>query len=90
MNMLEKMARATYDKWNEDVRSLEPSWNDLPESHRARLIDASRAALLAIREPCPAIVAEVTASGWLEGDLRYDGVWQTTIDSILNEAPDPS
>lgn len=54
--MLEKMARATYAKWIEDVCDLEPEWDALPESHRARLIGASRAALQAIRDADPKII----------------------------------
>ena len=84
--MLEKAARASYDKWIEDVCDLEPEWDTLPESHRARLIDATRAALQAIREPSEAMI-----DAGYERDVllcRSDAlqVWNAMIGAIMSEA----
>lgn len=87
--MLEKMARSTYAKWIEDVRDLEPAWDDLPESHRARLIDATRAALMAIQEASQGMVRaayETASPGFCDepGDpLDPADVWDAMIDAIL-------
>lgn len=83
---LEKAARATYAKWIEDVRDLEPEWDALPESHRARLIDATRAALLAIREPSEAIL-RAADPGTSDEDVPIDYAWPLAIDAILAEKP---
>lgn len=48
---LERAARAAYEAWIDDVRDLEPAWDDLPESHRDRLVGSTRAMLMAVREP---------------------------------------
>lgn len=48
MKALEKAARAAYEKWIEDVRDLEPSWDELPQSHRDRLIACQRAVISSI------------------------------------------
>lgn len=86
MTMLEKMARATYAKWIEDVRDLEPAWDALPESHRARMIDASRAALEAIREAGPMIVqVGMRANGFNWGVSRT--TFTAMIDAMLAETP---
>jgi len=83
--MLEKMARATYDKWIEDVRDLEPAWGDLPESHRARLIESTRAALMTVRD--------ATNDQWVAGiDVLRDPLgclfdaYAAMIDVILTDA----
>lgn len=44
--MLEAMARAAYEKWIEPVRCAEPAWPDLPQSHRDRLMECQRAAVV--------------------------------------------
>ena len=81
MTTLEKMARATYADWIKDVRDLEPSWDDLPPDFTSRMIDASRAALLEIREPSREAV--------LSGDAAYaragsvPGIFTAMIDAIL-------
>lgn len=46
-----------------------------------------RAVLMAVREVDPVIKSDITAGGWLEDELKYDDVWQGTIDRILNEEP---
>ena len=90
--MLEKAARASYDKWIEDVCDLEPEWDTLPESHRARLIDATRAALQAIREPSYAIVDVGTGCiGWrpefptATAHAQMRDAFNEMIDAILSE-----
>lgn len=37
-------AKAAYEDWITDIAELEPSWDELPEAHRLRLISAQRAA----------------------------------------------
>lgn len=44
---IEAAARASYEAWIAPVRDLEPSWGDLPESHRDRLRESTTAALAA-------------------------------------------
>jgi hypothetical protein len=87
--MLETMARATYAKWIEDVRDLEPSWDDLPDSHRDRLIDASRAALQSIREPSEAARVAAAEAGddyYLGDKITWEEIpvmFTAMIDAIL-------
>ena len=81
MTTIEKMAKATYVKWVEDVQDLEPPWDDLPESHRDRLIDATRAALQAIREVPESIssVAKYDEYDWAGRNFT------AMIDAVLSE-----
>ena len=51
MSMIERAAKAAYERFIEPVRDLELSWDDLPQSHRDRMIDSQRAAIEAMREP---------------------------------------
>lgn len=44
----ERMAKAAYEDWISDVRDLEESWEDLPQSHRDRLVKSQEAALSAV------------------------------------------
>lgn len=44
MTILRRAAKVAYDRWVADVRSAEPRWEDLPQSHRDRLVDTQRAA----------------------------------------------
>lgn len=44
-NFAAKIAKVHYDKYMEGVQDLEPSWEKLEESHRARMIAAMEAAL---------------------------------------------
>lgn len=41
----DKAARLQYERYVSDVRDLEPAWDDLPKSHRDRMVDSLRAAL---------------------------------------------
>lgn len=87
-SMLERMARATYAKWIEDVQDLESSWSDLPESHRARLIEATRAALQAIREPSENVrEVGIAARRADPHNVNPHHVWAPMIDAILSEEP---
>lgn len=54
--MVEKAAKAAYERFIEPVRDLEPTWDQLPQSHRDRLIDSQRAAIEAMRQPNLAMV----------------------------------
>lgn len=83
--MLEKAARAAYESWIDDVRDLEPSWSDLPESHRDRLIQSARAVLMAVREPD----GEVIKAGQLfhGSDEMPEMNFTAMIDAILAQEP---
>lgn len=48
--ILERIAAAAYADWIEPVKSVEPAWSDLPQSHRDRLMSATRAMLLALAD----------------------------------------
>lgn len=41
----DEMVRAAYENWIADVRGLEPSWSELPQSHKDRLRASLEAAL---------------------------------------------
>lgn len=53
--VLEAAARAAYESWIAPVRDLEPRWEDLPESHQARLRESQAAAIneFIARRPAP-------------------------------------
>ena len=72
MTALERAARAQYEAWIDDVRDLEPSWDELPESHKCRLVGSARAVLMAVRD---------------RDDLPYAAKvnWQNRVDDILSE-----
>lgn len=55
-SMVERVARATYEKYMEGVEDLEPKWDEMEESHRHRMIDAARAGMEAMREPTEAMI----------------------------------
>ena len=86
MTTIEKMAKATYVKWIEDVQDLEPPWDDLPESHRDRLIGATRAALQAIREPDTKMLRAMDAESYPDSGSYTR--WQAAITAILEEKPE--
>lgn len=44
-DVVERAAKAQYQKFMEDVADLEPAWDDLPESHRDRMRTSLKAAL---------------------------------------------
>lgn len=50
MNMLEIAAKAAYREWISGLECAHEKWEDLPESHRLRLIDSMRAALKAVAD----------------------------------------
>jgi len=50
MTPLEIMAKAAYNEWVSPVVCVEATWAELPESHRSRMIEYQRAALLALAE----------------------------------------
>lgn len=50
MTALEAIAAAAYADWVEPVKCAEPAWEDLPQSHRDRLMSAMRAGLLQMTE----------------------------------------
>lgn len=76
MTPIEAMAKAAYDEWIEPVVGIEPAWGKLPESHRSRMVESQRAALLALAEvdlttyapedwqymPYPAIIKSILRS----------------------------
>jgi hypothetical protein len=83
MSVVEQMAKAAYEKWIEGVESLEPHWDALPQSHRDRLTESQRAAVLAMREP----TQEMIDAGWYEGapiSLAYS-CYQAMVDAALGE-----
>lgn len=87
---LERAARAAYEAWIDDVRELEPAWNDLPESHRHRLIQSARAVLLAVREPDRSmIIAGNDEDGYHNDGTPFNAEctthWYAMIDAILGE-----
>lgn len=45
---VERAAKAMYVKYMEGVADLEPRWEEMEESHRHRMIEATRAGLEAI------------------------------------------
>lgn len=47
--LIEAAAKAAYESWIEDVRALEPSWEELPSSHRDRMRRSIAAAAPLIR-----------------------------------------
>lgn len=56
-NHRELVARAHYEEYMRGVEDLEPSWDDLPDDHKDRMLGAMDAAikahLAALREPTP-------------------------------------
>lgn len=84
-DMLEKAARAAADA---DAKlSNGPSlYANNPDVYTA----IARAVLLAIREPDEDIKGKITVDGWVEGELKYDEVWQGTIDAILAQPSTPT
>lgn len=49
MNMLEQVAKAAYEKFNENlIGCCEPSWEELSKDFKDRMIDAQRAAITII------------------------------------------
>lgn len=49
-DLIEKMARATYEKWIENVQCCEPSWDEVCDSHKLRLISATKAGFSAFQD----------------------------------------
>jgi hypothetical protein len=49
-SLTEHVARIHYERYMEPVRDLELSWDDLPQEHRDRMIDAQQAAISAVLE----------------------------------------
>jgi len=49
--IVERVAKAAYEKWIEGVETLEPPWEQMPQDFRDRMIGAQRAAIAAMREP---------------------------------------
>ena len=47
---IEAAAKAAYKNWTEPVQCCEPTWDELPESHKQRLYDCQKAALTAAAE----------------------------------------
>jgi len=85
MTMLEQMARATYAAWIADVQDLEPRWDDLPESHRHRLTEATRSGLMAAREPTKAMVDAGVSETWEAAFIVRDS-YTAVIDAVLRGA----
>lgn len=84
--MLEKMARAHCERLAERSGEDYMRWDALGPSMQAWEIEATRAALLAIREPS----AEVAEAGMIAGGFTgyADVAFTATIDAILNEKPE--
>jgi len=80
-SMVEKVARAAYEKFIEAVRDLEPSWEGLPQSHRDRLIDSQRSAIEVMREPTD-IMCRAPQENRTTGARRS---YQAMIDAALQE-----
>lgn len=79
---LERAARAQYEAWIEDVRDLEPSWDDLPDSHRFRLVESCRTVLMAV---APTLKRYDSDQAGPYEDERGDYVLFADLDAILNE-----
>lgn len=83
-SMIERVARAAYEKFIEDVRDLEPKWDDLPQSHRDRMITSQRAAIEVMREPTPSMLqAGVWADSEDGASDNPQNIWQGMIDKAL-------
>lgn len=80
--MIEKVARATYNKFMEGVEDLEPSWDELPEDHQFRLKEAAKAAIEAMREPTEEMIEPFKSTASNEYILRC---WSDMIDAALKE-----
>lgn len=84
---LERAARAAYEAWIDDVRDLEPAWNDLPESHRYRLVQSARAVLMAVRDDQDDVITDLVRANrgefYAPEYLPYD--FTAVIDVILGE-----
>lgn len=88
MNMVEKVARATYSKFMEGVEGLEPSWDELPEYHQWRLKEATKAAIEAMREPTEEMMkAGVNQDSTIDSEAHAPCVrhWEAMIDAALKE-----
>jgi len=57
-----------YDRWIEDVSDMEPSWSDLPESHKSRLAESARAAVILMLDPTSQMVRAATESVAEDGE----------------------
>jgi hypothetical protein len=79
-SMIEKVARASYEKRIEPVRDLEPAWDLLPADHQDRLKESARAAIEVMREPTKEII---NATGLWSGAAT--SFWTAMIDAALEE-----
>jgi hypothetical protein len=86
--MVERVARAAYEKFNENqLGDLEPTWDNLEASLKDRMIDALRAAIGAMRTPTEEMLSvgsdTETASGCEIGYGAVGAAWQAMIDEAL-------
>ena len=84
MTMIEKMAQAAYEKFNENqIGCCEPPWDELPPGFKERMVDAQRAAIEAMREPSLTMIE----AAWVAGvdDENVSGVWEGMVDAALGE-----
>ena len=82
--MIEKVARATYNKWNEQlINCCEPTFDDLPEDHKQRLYECSKAAIQALREPDEDILFKIQYNASC-GKHSANEAWNAALDQIIN------
>lgn len=84
-DMIEKAARAQYEHYMEGlIGCCEPSWSDLPDSHKLRMVSSFAKGLEALRDPSEAMVdAGVTAPFGGTMGSRVTNSYQAMIDEIL-------
>ncbi len=92
-DLVERATVASYERYFEGlIGCCEPSWDQLPQEHRDRLMDAQRAAISAMREPTEAMLG---SAGPMEGfdcviyekdsDRPHIEWWQAMIDAARQE-----
>lgn len=82
--MIERCAKAAYEKFNENlIGCCEESWDKLEESFKLRMIEAQVAAIKSMREPTEKMNIIVGPDMPAGGSVIE--VWQSVIDSILND-----
>lgn len=82
---LNYVARVTYEAFIESVADLEPSWAELPESHRERLREATKAGLLALNGVCGAVISERNCEPTLLGFIEEAVTYRSAIKAAIGE-----
>lgn len=85
---IERAAHAAYQSWISGVECMEPAWNDLPQDFRDRLIEAQRAAILALAEcvlPASALKAADAAVEECKAHEFMDTAFRAICRAIASE-----